>query len=284
MTVLGDGFLPYHFDIYVEAGCSEEAKEEIKNWQAEFRLNGTWIGFPQTMIEKLEALPGVIRVEEEGPQSAVLIPLRMIHGITGYPCVMSTVLGEGEVSRAIGAKCDDWGIELRPSRIIEGSDSPIEVSIREPDGISDSVRIYPSSRRSYNSTLRNISQTPEHLIVTRCNKGIAALAKSVSDRHGVVSMRIRDFGRYDNVENYVELLPLTSHLILSSRNNVLREFSRSIGTKLSGRWPTGLVDLKSESGLRFANWLLERMPQNGTVVFTLESTHETVFFRTAVSL
>ena len=83
MTIFGDGFLPYHIEVQAQPGSVGEIKDHIKALKTILREAGTYPGFPQSLINDLRQMTGVIDVKQEGPQSAVLIPLRMAKGLAG---------------------------------------------------------------------------------------------------------------------------------------------------------------------------------------------------------
>lgn len=78
MNTFGNGFLAYHIEVLVTAGSVLNVQNAVKQWKSEFREQAGWPGFPDSMMNRLKALPDVLDVSCEGRQSAVLIPLRMI--------------------------------------------------------------------------------------------------------------------------------------------------------------------------------------------------------------
>ncbi len=279
MNVFGNGFVAYHIDVHVEQGSLDSVKSTIKGWQSDFRRRGNWPGFPGTLIRALTQTTGVTRVEMEGPQSSVLIPLRMVHGMTGAPCTLSSVLGSGAIATAIADCCRMWCIELKESKRLTDGDSPLEFSLREPDGRHDSVRLYSVSRANFRNTLQISAPPPDHLLLNRCNQGLKALAQTTYAKGGIVSLRIRVFGRYDSIDDYLPLFRVTNQLVLSTRHGVLRAFARQCGISLPRRWPTVGHALSDTRGRCIAQWLLDHMPKSSVVVFNVYKQNATAFYR-----
>lgn len=278
MSVYGNGFLAYHVEIRVSLGQAERVKRELGSSKQAFRDAATWPGFPGSLFERLHGIPGVVDVVAEGPQSAVLIPLRMIRGMTGMPCTLSTVLGTGPITAEIELALDRWGIGLEVAKRLRDADSPLEFSIRDPQGEQTSLRLYPASRAKYRTALKPAVQDPEYLLLNRFNVGLHRLAQQVVERGGLVSLRPREFGRHDRIEDYVVLLGQCTHLVLSTRHGVLREFARHAGIGLGRGWPENLQML-NDSGLeRLAAWLLARMPAGAIVVFHRYSRGDSAFW------
>jgi hypothetical protein len=113
MTIFGDGFLPYHIEVQAQPGSVGDIRDRVKALKARLREAGTYPGFPQSLVNDLRQVTGVIDVKQEGPQSAVLIPLRMAKGITGEPCEISAVLGTGPIAEHIEIALKEWHINLR---------------------------------------------------------------------------------------------------------------------------------------------------------------------------
>lgn len=279
MTVFGDGFLAYHFDVHVAAGAMAQVKETLKGRERRFREEGTWPGFPRTLVEEVSRIPGVTGVEEEGPQSSILIPLRMVQGMAGIPCTLSTVVGTGPMADAVAHRLAEWDVRLSPSKQLEDVDSPVELTLREPSGAHASVRLYPAPRSRYRAKLSLPEPLPDHLVLNRVNEGLLALARRVAEGGGTVSLRIREFGRYDTVADYLPLLGLARHLVLSTRHGVVRTLAREAGVDLPRQWPAGCESLTDEHGSRLVSWLRGRMSVGGIVVLNTLENQETAFFR-----
>ena len=266
MTVYANGFLAYHIEVAVKVGLAESVKAAIKDWQGEFRELGIWPGFPDSMIERLRAVPGVERVECEGPQSSLLIPLRMVKGITGLACSFSAILGKGSVTNAIVDALNNWGIRLERAGRLNGLDSPIEFSIRDPDGGYASLVLYPAGRRRYTGFAKEPADCPGHMILNRYNKTLRGIAQRVYDAGGLVSFRPRELGRYDSIEDYAALLPFTSQIVLSSRHGVMKNFAKLAGLEVPHGWPENVSSLSEIRGTQLASWLLERIRPGGIIV------------------
>jgi len=277
VTAFADGFLAYHIDVGVDDGRAPDVARTIKGWKTAFRAQGTWPGFPQTMADQLSGLGGVTSVVCEGPQSSLLIPLRMVRGGTGADCQMSSVLGTGAVTDAIDDCLMRWGIAVSGRRL-DDVDSPIEISIREPGGQHESVRLYPASRNRYRSRLAAPETLPEQFLCNRFNKGIATLARAVATNGGLVSFRPRELGRHDRIEDSVSLLATTHHLILSSRHRVIQQFARQAGIRAASDWPASIEDLAGSSARALAQWLLAQMPQGAVVVLVRYPGNEACFY------
>ena len=278
VTAFADGFVAYHIEVEVREGQGSDVAQRIKGWETAFRTQGTWPDFPQSMVNQLHALDGVTSVVCEGPQSSLLIPLRMLTGIAGTSCEISTVLGTGSVSQAIDTCLGQWGIVAAGVHRLEGADAPIEISIREPGGEHQSVRLYPVSRKAYRSRLKQPAVLPDKLLCNRFNQGIATLARAVAANGGVVSFRPRGLGRHDNIDDHISLLASTHQLILSSRHKVMKQFARKAGIKTGRGWPGSLADLVDSSGKALGQWLLGQMPQEAIVAFVRYPGNEAAFF------
>jgi hypothetical protein len=229
------------------------------------------------MVDQLSGLGGVTNVVCEGPQSSLLIPLRMVNGNTGADCKMSTVLGTGAVTDAIDDALAQWEIAVSGRRL-EDVDSPVEISVREPDGQQESVRLYPASRNRYRSQLAQPEPVPEQFLCNRYNKGIAALARAVATTGGLVSFRPRELGRHDRIEDSVELLASTHQLVLSNRHRVIQQFARQAGIRTTSDWPASTENLAGANARVLAQWLLAQMPQGAIVVLVRYPGNEAVFY------
>lgn len=279
MSVYGNGFLAYHVEVRVSPGQTESVRRELGSSKQAFRDAVTWHGFPDSLFERLRGIPGVIDVVAEGPQSAVLIPLRMVRGMTGIPCTLSAVLGTGAIAVAIESALDQWGIGLEVAKRLADADSPLEFSFRDPQGEQASLRLYPASRAKYRTALKPAAQDPEYLLLNRFNAGLHRLAQQVVERDGLVSLRPRELGRHDRIEDYVVLLEQSTHLVLSTRHGVLREFARYAGIAAGRGWPENLQTLNDPALERLAAWLLARMPAGAIVVFHRYSRGDSAFWR-----
>lgn len=279
MTVYGNGFLAYHLEVRVGEGQASEIETQVKAWQSEFRQYGTWPDFPESLVERLCALPGVASVVCEGPQSAVLIPLRMVKGMTGQPVTLSTVLGTGPISQAVETQLAAWGIDVEVSKRLADADMPLEFSFREPGGQSASLRLYPASRAKYRAAITPPPVPPDHLVLNRFNQGLRDLAVQVAGRGGLVSFRPRELGRHDRLEDYLTLLPLTRQLVLSSRHGVMQQFARHANLAIPRGWPSNAAALAGQPARQLATWLFRHLQANAILVFNHHSSGTSVFFR-----
>ena len=230
------------------------------------------------MVERLSRVPDVVKVECEGPQSSVLIPLRMAHGIAGTACRMSTVLGTGPVTQAIVDSMQRWGIDLEITHQLDDADSPIEFSFRDPTGPNASLILYPVTRQRYRGAIGQLLELPDHLILNRYNNGLRDIAKEVSAHGGIVSFRPRELGRFDRIDDYISLLKFTTQLVISSRHGVLRAFAQRAGIDPGRRWPENLQTLEHTSLGRMATWMIERMHPRAVVVLHRYGAADSVFY------
>lgn len=279
MSVYGNGFLAYHVEVRVSPGQAESVKRELGSSKQAFRDAATWPGFPGSLFERLRCIRGVVDVVAEGPQSAVLIPLRMVQGMTGMPCTLSAVLGTGAIAVAIESALAQWGIGLEVAKRLADADSPLEFSFRDPQGEQASLLLYPASRAKYRAALKSAAHAPGHLVLNRFNGGLHRLAQQVVERGGLVSLRPRELGRHDRIEDYVALLEQSNHLVLSTRHGVLREFARHAGIAAGRGWPENLKTLNDPGLERLATWLLARMPAGAIVVFHRYARGDSAFWR-----
>jgi len=266
MTVYGNGFLAYHIEVNVTTGQAAAVKASVAKWKSELCEAKTWPGFPDSMVTRLSMLPSVTQVVCEGPQSSVLIPLRMVHGMTGLPVTMSGVLGSGPITQAIEDDLKRRGIDLECTKRHADYDAPIEFSFREPDGHHESLRLYPASRNQYRAGIGESDTPRDHLILNRYNKALNAIATDVAIRGGIVSFRPRELGRYDRIEDYISLLPLTQQLMLSTRHGVMRKLAQQAGVALPRKWPEVMENLADDSCRKLVEWLFQHLPKSAIVV------------------
>jgi len=278
VTVYGNGFLAYHIEVCVDIGMAAPVKATVKQWEEEFRKAGSWPGFPGTMTDRLRQVSGVTDVVCEGPQSSVLIPLRMVNGMADVECRMSAVVGTGPVSDAIINYFRYLGITFDVDRQVLDADSPVEFSFRDPQGAHATLRLYPTSRRRYRSKIGEPDDSTEHLVLNRFNQGLGNLARKVSRDGGLVSLRPRELGRHDNISDYIDLLRFTNQIVLSSRHGTAKQFARYAGFKTPRGWPNNLEPLEDIILGELASWLIAEMPPGSTVVVHRHKAQDTVFY------
>lgn len=229
-TTIGDGFLPYHFEINVRPDRALTVKEHIKSWKARFRDGSILASFPEGLMADIQALGGVSEVIAEGPQSSVLIPLRMIKAAKdGNECLMSSTVGTGAVAVSIRSALETWGIGL-DAKVIEDGDSPLEFSIR--DGlVSESLRMYPCSRTRFKKRFQLPEGGCERLIVNRCNQGLKKAMQAVFEQGGHCSLRMHNIDRHTKASDYIEMIPWANSVIISTRNRVLNQVAAAFELK-----------------------------------------------------
>lgn len=143
----------------------------------------------------------------------------------------------------------------------------------------DSVRLYPVSRKRFRSAVPTREVVSDHLALNRLNQGLRTLAERTFENGGIVSLRTREFGRYDSVDDYLSVLRITKHLVLSTRHVILRAFARHAGIDLANQWPKATGDLSDPTARRLSRWLLRRMPIGGVVVLHLFGANAAGFYR-----
>jgi hypothetical protein len=279
MKVLANGFLPFHIEVNVHTGSIDSVAQHIKSLNSSFRRNKTWPNFPHALIEHIKDIRKVDSVTIEGPQSASLIPLRMVKGLSNSSCEYACVLGTGEISDAIESYFREWGIKLTILNRIPDADSPLEFSIREPGGASMSIKLYPDSRNRYKTQLGKNIIVPDKLILTRTNVGLKQLATMVQKNKGTVSLRIRDFGRYDPPSVYEDIFGITNQIVLSTRNGVLAKLGRHFNIDIPRKWPSSPNLLEDEYAKAIANRLFTHLPDNSIIVFTGHTDNTTTFYK-----
>lgn len=279
MTVYGNGFIAYHVEVGVTDGQAASVKAAVSAWKSELRQARTWPGFPGAMVERLRALPAVTEVACEGPQSAVLIPLRMVAGMIGIPVSMSSVLGTGPISHLVESDLECWGIRLESTKRLADADAPLEFSFREPGGHHESLRLYPASRAKYRAGIGSPAIPIDHLVLNRFNQSLRTLAEDVADRGGVVSFRPRELGRHDNIEDYISLLPFTAHLVLSTRHGVMRKLARHAGIALPRQWPGSISNMGDEASRHLVEWLFQELPETAIVVLHRYTAGDSAFYK-----
>ena len=284
MSVFANGFLAYHIEVTVKRSTAESVKSVVKGWKDEFREQKTWPDFPNAMIERLLATDGVLSATCEGPQSSLLIPLRMVMGLTGSDGEMSSVIGTGQVATAVRKDLTRWCIDFQPTKELHDVDCPVEFSFRDSQGASASLVLYPASRTRYSGGALNINVVPEHLILNRFNKGLSELAGQVCRNGGIVSFRPRELGRYDTIENYEGLLQFSDQLVLSSRHRIMAAFAKRAGLSLKQGWPENASSLTGDDFQTLADWLLARMRPGSVVMLHRHCVQDTALFRPGVDV
>ena len=279
MSVFANGFLAYHIEVTVKRSTAESVKSVVKGWKNEFREQKTWPGFPGSMIERLCATESVLSATCEGPQSSLLIPLRMVKGLTGSDAEMSSVIGTGQIATAVRNEMASWEIDFQPNKELHDVDCPVEFSFRDSEGGSASLVLYPASRTRYSGGALDINVTPEHLILNRFNKGLSGLASQVSQNGGTVSFRPRELGRYDTIENYEGLLQFTDQLVLSSRHRTMAAFAKRAGLLPKRGWPENTPSLAGNDFQTLADWLLARMRPDSVVMLHRHCVQDTALYR-----
>lgn len=252
MTAFADGFLPLHIELGCAPGQTKAVATHLKALKAPLRA-GTLDTTPTGLLAALEAIPGVTRVDVEGPQSALLIPLRMLQtsGLV-QETTMSAIVGTGPIADRIAEDLASWGITLQAQRL-DSADSPLEFSVRDPDGASESVKLYPASRAHYRGRLTPPTTTPELLLLNRSNQGLLRLAADVRDAGGAVSLRIRAQGRFDDAEGLLRAIAHSDQVCVSARSGALRQVAKVLGLTTPRGWPgANPDDLWRETARRLA--------------------------------
>mgnify|MGYP000309568582 CR=1 FL=1 len=239
MVVFADGFLPLHVELNVADGQVAAVKDAVAGLKS--RVRGDGFGDRASLLDCLRAVPGVQDVCIEGPQSSLLIPLRMVRSLASASVVMSAVVGDGWMARSILDALDGWGVGTALVSL-EGSDSPVELSIRDGRGQNASVKLYPSRRGNYRQRALRPEVLPGGLLVNRANKGLLALGHRVSSEGGWVSFRVRKQGRYDSAEDLDAMLAVADHVCISVRSGAMRQVARHLGLTVPRGWPGSGVD------------------------------------------
>ena len=277
MSTFGNGFLAYHIEVQVKPGCAQAVKTAVNQLRNECRAQAGWPGFPESMLTRLKGLPGVLDVRCEGPQSAVLIPLRMIQSLTRSTCRMSTTVGTGLIAQSIQRDLESWDIDLEPVKRLENADSPLEFSFRNSRGDSASLILYPCSRRRYQAGIQRQEEVPDQLVLNRYNQGLITLANDVASAGGVVSFRPRELGRHDRIEDWASLLTHTHHLTISSRHGAMKAFSTYEGIDTPRGWPETNANLHDPIFAALAEALTARMRPDAIVLLHRLSPGDTLF-------
>jgi hypothetical protein len=272
--IIGDGFLPLHIEVLVQEGSLDSIYEEIKNWKKEFRNSSLSEDFPDKLKERILSFGEVLEFTLEGPQSSVIIPLRMIQSSgTQRTVSMSTVIGTGPVASMIRQYCQEWGIAL-DAKIVEEGDSPLEFSIRDVIGNHRSLKMYLCSRTKFRKVYKMGNEDICGIIANRYNKGILETVKKASSSGATVSIRPHTLDRYTKPEDYLEMIPYADHLILSSRNGVLQKIASALGYKID----KDLVTTGPEMLNSFSQELIALGNSNKVLVLNDSKTGENWFF------
>ncbi len=237
MRVYAHGFLPWNIGVSVEPGCALHVKKRIESdWKEKLRAPKGTDAFPDEIMAGIAAIPGVRSLHHTGPQSSLLIPLRMLRGLLPKSeVVFSAVLGTGPVAEGLSSRIADMGIVLSPSSTRTEGDSPLEFSIRDGRTESETLRLYPLSRKRYADATPMPDPLPDLFLTNRCNVGISRLARAVKEAGGTVCLRPREFGKHDSAQTLVQdLLPYAEQLVLSTRSGALRDVANALGLRVGG--------------------------------------------------
>ncbi len=260
--VYGDGFVPFHFSVTVDNPESDAARfrrvvANVRGLESTLRKRGAGDDFPTGFQQILAALPGVTAVFVEGPYSSIVIPLCMVRSLGNCPACLSGVLGEGVIADAIRATLQQQGVLFTP-HVVSAGDSPLEISIRDHAGNQKAVRLYAASRSAFRHTYRF---TDEHasrakgFILSRFNQGRAHALRTVCANEGFTSLRVSEPTRYVKLDDYLGLLPVSCHVVVSYRGGVMRKLARHLEIPVRSRhWPQSF----DETAEKLAHRLTDR--------------------------
>jgi hypothetical protein len=234
--IVGDGYIPYHIRVRVEAGSKREFAQivaqalEIKR---EFDGARSIEPFPQAVIDRLARVSGIVRICPDGAISSVINALKMVCALSERPCAMWGILGTGPIADAIGQDLTAAGIKLQPT-VRTSADSSVEISIEDTDYRyfhEFQVHFLPARERCHTLCLpEGEEETVQGLVVSRPNRGRAKMARRLFCRGGLVSLCIGGFGRHVQPENYLDLLGSARQVLINHPE--MRQMARTVGVAL----------------------------------------------------
>jgi hypothetical protein len=240
--IIASGFLPYHIELKIQSVMASHVQEQLRSLQKAFREKE--LSSPSDMAEiedYLASIKGVDSVVLEGPQSSSLIPLRMFKAANPTTeAKLCTTIGAGTIANAIREALDSMDICLCGKELPSG-DSPLECSLRDENGNALSIKIYPASRTKFKQPFKEDLSNCSHVIVNRINKGLINAMRTVHGNGGLASMRLHSFDRYTKPIDAIEVFPYANHIILSTRNKVLKSVASAMGCPVEDQWDTDTI-------------------------------------------
>ena len=255
--VLADGFACARIEVMTDRAALPGVTAAINGLKKQLAQGETALvaGFPDRLLERFRALPGVVRVEVQPPTSAILVPVHLIRRYAGRPVTFSAALGTGPVARFVAEMMTTEGIDCRWATN-PASDSPIEVGVRGA-ARAECIRLYvPRRLKHVYAPPKSDLESAGGFVLSVFNKGRARTAAAVRARGGFTTLRVGELGRYVTAEDYLGILDSFHHLFVSTRGHSLRQVARAAGYDPPRGWPARFDAL----GRRLAEDLASRDP------------------------
>jgi hypothetical protein len=244
--IIGDGYIPYHIRVYVEAASAHDFTQFVKTatgLKHEFERAGRVDHFPEAVIERLTRLPGAAHVYPFGGYSAVLGALKMVRSFGARPCGMYGVVGTGPIADAIRKSFAEEGIALYPT-VRTAADSSIESTMIDTQfRFLREFQIHFLRMRDRSHILRletSQEDTMAGFLCSRPNRSRAEVAKRLFGLGRLVSVRIHGFSRYVRPEDYLNLLGHAQQVFI--RHEEMRSMGRALGIMFPRGWQPTVPD------------------------------------------
>ncbi len=238
--IIGDGYIPYHIRVYVEATSARDFAQFVKiatGLKHEFEHAGRVEHFPEAVIERLAQIPGALQVYPFGGYSAVLGALKMVRAFGARPCGMYGVVGTGPVAEAIQKNLAAEGVALFPT-VRTAADSSIEITMIDTRfRFLQEFQIHFLRMRDRSHVLRLDAGQEEAItgfLCSRPNRGRAEVARRLFGRGRLVSVRIHGFSRYVRGEDYLNLLAHAQQVFI--RYEEMRQLGPTLGITFPRGW------------------------------------------------
>ncbi len=230
-----DGYIPYHFKVFVNAGSRMEFDQICENLRA-VKVKYEKKGFASAVSEvenDIRTVTGVSDVVDEGALSSTLGALRTLVSL-GYEAMISCTVGEGPVTDGVVISLGSRGISLKANRIIGQGDTSIEISVKEPvEKYDDEFQIHflPSSKRK--SKLMVQAHEIDGFLFSVINKGRGIMARKMRDMGKFVTGRVR-LQRHAGIDEYIAVFPLCHLVVLGKK--YLYPLVKALNLKLPPNW------------------------------------------------
>lgn len=237
--IIGDGYLPYHIRVYVDAPAAQDFAQYVKaatDLKREFELAGPPEQCLEVVIARLRQIPGAAQVWPFGGYSAVLGALKMIRRFGAQPCGMYGVIGAGPIAQAIQADFAAKEIALFPT-VRKAADSSLEIAIFDTQSrFFHEFQIHFLPMRDRGHVLHLLPRQEEQtsgFLCSRPNTGRMKVARRLYEAGRLVSVRVHGFSRYIRGEDYLQLVAQAQQVF------VRYEEMRQLGPALSINFPRG---------------------------------------------
>ncbi len=238
--IIGDGYLPYHIRVYVDAPTAYDFNQYVKAATAlkqEFELVSPDDRCLEMVIERLKQIPGARQVCTFGGYSAVLGALKMIRHFGGQPCGMYGVIGNGPIAQGIQDDFAAREIALFPTVRTSG-DSSLEIAMFDTQSrFFHEFQIHFLRMRERGHVLRVLPRQVEQLsgfLCSRPNNGRAEVARRLYEAGRLVSVRVHGFSRYVRGEDYLWIIAHTQQVLVCAKE--IRQLGLAFGIHFPRSW------------------------------------------------